>query len=274
MIQCVGSRNETHGYCSRICCSEAVKNALEITKIKPECQVHILYKDIRTYGLMEDYYKEASSAGIRFLKFEDERPPEVTSASDKLTVKVLDRVVDDELVLEPDYLVLSAAVRPQDDNSVLSKMLKVPLSRDKFFLEAHMKLRPVDFATEGVFICGMAHSPKFINETIVQAKAASMRAGIILSKDYLETEGVVASVNEQACRGCGFCVAVCPYDAISLAEVNQFGHMVQVAKVNEVLCKGCGTCVATCLNGAIQQKMFDDNQLLSVLQKCLEVEEE
>jgi heterodisulfide reductase subunit A len=274
MIQCVGSRTETHGYCSRICCGEAVKNALELKAANPDVEIHVLYKDVRTYGMMEDYFRKASESGVQFLKYEDDQVPNVTVNSGQPKVEVQDRVIGDTISLEPDYLVLSAAVRPQDDNKVLSKMLKVPLNRDNFFLEAHMKLRPVDFATEGVFICGIAHNPKFIGETITQAKAAAMRAGIVLSKDYLETEGMVANVNEQACRGCGFCVAVCPYDAIELAEVNQYGHKVKVAKVNEVLCKGCGTCVATCLNGAIQQKMFDDNQLLSVLEKCLEVEEE
>lgn len=273
MIQCVGSRNETHGYCSRICCAEAVKNAIEIKERNPDCEIHILYKDIRTYGLMEDYYKKASDLGVRFLRFEDDSQPSVKVEGDRPSVEIEDKLIGENLRFEPDLVVLSAAVRPQEDNHVLSQMLKVPLNRDRFFLEAHMKLRPVDFATEGVFICGMAHSPKLINETITQAKAAAMRAGIILSKEFLETEGIIAYVNESACRGCGFCVSVCPYDAIELVEVNQFGHKAMVASVNAVLCKGCGTCASTCLNGAIQQKMFEDKQLLSMLKEVLEVEE-
>jgi len=274
MIQCVGSRNETHGYCSRICCAEAVKNSIEIRERLPDCSIDILYKDIRTYGMLEDYYKKASGAGVRFMKYDDDRLPTVRLENGKPKVTAPDNIIGEDIELEPDYVVLSTAVRPQVDNKVLSKMLKVPLNRDKFFLEAHMKLRPVDFSTEGVFICGMAHSPKLISETIIQAKAAAMRAGIILSKDFLETEGVVATVDGQKCRGCGFCVEVCPYDAIKLEESNQYGHIVKTARVNEVLCKGCGTCVATCLNGAVQQKMFDDNQLLSMLKNCLEAEEE
>jgi heterodisulfide reductase subunit A len=273
MIQCVGSRDEEHGYCSRICCGEAVKNALAIKKLKPECDVDVLYKDIRTYGLMEDYFKEAGEAGIRFLMFDDNNKPKVSVTDGKPDVEIRDFVIGENVKYSPDLLVLSAAVRPQEDNSKLSQMLKVPLNRDGFFLEAHMKLRPVDFATEGVFICGMAHSPKFINETITQARAAAMRAGIILSKPFLETEGMIAFVTEEKCRGCGFCVSVCPYEAIELVEINSYGHKMNVAKVNEALCKGCGTCAAVCLNGAIQQKMFEDTQLLSMIARCLEVED-
>jgi heterodisulfide reductase subunit A len=166
-------------------------------------------------------------------------------------------------------LVLSTAILPQPENEELGKMLKVPLSKDKFFLEAHMKLRPVDFATDGVFLCGMAHSSKFIDECISQAAATASRAATVLSKNTLESEGIISFVNETECRGCGLCVEACPYNAIDLKEVNQFGHTEQVAHVNEILCKGCGTCAAACLSGAIQQHKFEDRQIMVMIESFL-----
>jgi heterodisulfide reductase subunit A len=271
MIQCVGSRNEVRPYCSRICCSVAIKNALRLKELKPELNIYILYRDIRTYGLKEKYYYNASEHGVRFIRFDDNETPEVNLTSDKqITVKTIDHVLGETLVLNPDLLVLSSAILPQPDNEEFAKMLKVPLSKDKFYLEAHMKLRPVDFATEGVFICGLAHSPKFIDECISQAAAAAARACTILNKEFIESEGIVSYVNEATCRGCGYCVEACPYNAIELKEVNQFGHVVKVASVNEILCKGCGSCAAACLSGSIQQKRFEDRQIMTMIESFLE----
>jgi heterodisulfide reductase subunit A len=278
MIQCVGSRNDERPYCSRICCTVAIKNALQLKNRYPGANIYILYRDIRTYGLREKYYYQAGELGIRFIRYDTELPPKVdlieTQGAREIQIKTFDKVLDSEIILKPDLLVLSTAILPQPDNEDLGKMLKVPLSKDKFFLEAHMKLRPVDFATDGVFICGMAHSSKFIDECISQAAATASRAATVLSKNTLESEGIISYVNEDECRGCGLCVEACPYNAIELKEVNQFGNTVSVASVNDILCKGCGSCAAACLSGAIQQRKFEDRQIMTMIESFLSTEKE
>jgi heterodisulfide reductase subunit A len=274
MIQCVGSRNDERPYCSRICCSVAIKNALRLKELNPQVNIYILYRDIRTYGLREKYYFQAAEKGIRFIRYDDDEPPKVAKlAENGLTVNTFDHVLGKNIELRPDILVLSSAMLPQPDNEELAKMLKVPLSKDKFYLEAHMKLRPVDFATEGVFLCGLAHNIKFIDECISQAAATASRACTILSKDLIESEGIVSYVDESTCRGCGYCVEACPYNAIELKEVNQFGHVAEVANVNEILCKGCGSCAAACLSGSIQQRKFEDRQIMTMIESFLAPED-
>ncbi len=255
MIQCVGCRNEERPYCSRVCCTEAVKNALKIEELKPDANVYVLFKDIRTYGFSEVFYEEAAKKGIKFIRYDDETKPEV---SDKkgLRVKIKEQFLDEEIVIEPDLLVLSAATIPHPDNGELAQMLKVPLSKHGFFLEAHMKLRPVEFATEGIFLCGLAHSPKFFEECVSQASAAVSRASTILSKEILEAEGVVSTIDENICTGCGTCVVLCPFNAIEKDEND-------IARVTEVLCKGCGTCAASCPEKAVSLKQFTDEQLIA-----------
>jgi len=255
MIQCVGARNETRPNCSRICCSQAVKNALRIKELNPETEVYVLYKDIRTYGFKEDYYREAAGKGVLFLNFDDEHEPKTAVENGKLTVSAWDPVIKNWIPLETDLLVLSAATISNPDNERLAKMLKVPLSSDGFFLEAHMKLRPLDFATDGIFLCGMAHWPKFIGESVSQACGAAGRAAIILSNKTLQAEGTVSHVDESLCVGCGLCVSICPYRAIEKDEKG-------LAKVNEVLCKGCGTCAASCPKRAIVMRQFTDDQIV------------
>jgi heterodisulfide reductase subunit A len=257
MIQCVGSRNEERPYCSRVCCTEAVKNALKIKEIKPDANIFVLFKDIRTYGFSEVFYEEAARKGIKFIRFDDETQPLV---SDKkgLEVRVLDHFIGEELLIKPDLLILSPATVPQPDNSTLAQMLKVPLSKHGFFLEAHMKLRPVEFATEGIFLCGLAHSPKFFEECVAQAKAAVSRASTILSKGVLEAEGMVSYINEDKCTGCGTCIVLCPFNALEKDENEK-------AKVTEVLCKGCGTCAASCPEKAASVRQFTDEQLIAQL---------
>jgi heterodisulfide reductase subunit A len=256
MIQCIGSRNETRPNCSRICCSQAVKNALKIKEVSPETEVYVLYKDVRTYGFKEDYYREAAEKGVLFIAFDDEHEPETLPEKGKLTVTAWEPVLKAWVPIETDLLVLSAATIPNSDNERLAKMLKVPLSKDGFFLEAHMKLRPLDFATDGIFLCGMAHWPKSIGESISQACGAAARATIILSKKSLEAEGTVSFVDENMCIGCGLCISICPYSAIDKTEKG-------LAKVNEVLCKGCGTCAASCPKRAITMHQFTDAQLIA-----------
>lgn len=252
MIQCVGSRTAERPYCSRLCCGQAVKNAMEIKKISPQTEVYILYRDMRTYGLMEPYYRQARAAGVTFLRFDAERPPEVR-AGEALQVIVHDEMLDADIALEADRVVLSVAVVPRDDADELAKLLKVPRTADGFFQEAHLKLRPVDFASDGIYLCGMAHYPKkALTETVTQALAAAGRAATVLSNRTIEIEPIISHVNEDKCDGCAYCVDPCPFKAITLVEYqNEAGQTKKRVVVDETLCKGCGTCQATCPKNAI-----------------------
>ena len=232
-------------------------------------EIYILYRDMRTYGLMEDYYREAAEREVKFIRYDVEDKPEVKivqkDGQDILRVMVTDPMLGQRLALDADILTLGVATVAPDRNTELSHLLKVPLNEDGFFMEAHMKLRPVDFATDGIFMCGLAHSPKFINESIAQAQAAASRAATILSKDTITTQGIVCSVDEAICSGCGNCERVCPYSAI------QVDWQEKVAKVNQTLCKGCGTCCAACPSGAAQLKGFKREQIFSMIGAALGV---
>ena len=265
MIQCVGSRDDDHPYCSRVCCTEAIKNALKIKEINNKANVYILYRDMRTYGFKEDYYQKAREKGIIFIRYTPDRKPKVKQDDDRLTVKIFDELLNENLVIDTDILTLSVGIIPYEENHRMSQLLKVPLNEDGFFLEAHMKLRPVDFATDGVFLAGMAHSPKFIDESISQACAAVSRACTILTKDYLELPGKVAKVIETRCVGCGLCVEICSYQAIELVTKTMDGTEKIVAQVNEALCKGCGACAGACYSGSIQHSGFTDSQILKMI---------
>jgi heterodisulfide reductase subunit A len=263
MIQCVGSRNDERPYCSRICCSEAVKNALTLKSLNPETNVYVLYRDIRTYGFKEDYYEKAREAGVLFIRYDEEKEPRVERGEDGLRVIVHEPILHDDLSIETDLLVLSPGIVSPHENERLSQMLKVPLNADGFFLEAHMKLRPVDFATEGVFLAGLAHSPKSIDETLSQANAAVARALTYLSKTELETIGTISEVDEKRCVGCGLCETVCPYQAIEIASKRTVVGEKQVAQVNKALCKGCGVCAASCRSGSINLKGFTHEEVVA-----------
>jgi len=265
MVQCVGSRNHERPNCSRICCSQAVKNALKIKELSPDTDTYVLYKDMRTFGFKEDFYRQASDKGVIFIRYDDETKPEVTRENGKLSVNAWEPVLQTWIPIEPDLLVLSVATVPNPDNERLAGMLKVPLTKDKFFLEAHMKLRPVDFATDGVFLCGMAHSPKFIDESISQACAAAARAATVLSKSALEMEGSIASVNEELCSGCKICESVCAYNAVEMEQKNEK----PVAKVLEALCKGCGVCGSSCPTKAITLGHFTNEQIMAQVKATL-----
>jgi heterodisulfide reductase subunit A len=265
MIQCVGARNKERPNCARICCGQAIKNAMKIKEKSPETEVYVLYKDLRAYGFKEDYYREAAQKGVLFINYEDERKPQVVNENGKLKITFLEPVINEEVEIEPDIIVLSAATIPNPDNKHVAELLKVPLTKDGFFLEAHMKLRPVDFATEGVFLCGMAHSPKYIDESIAQACAAASRATTILSKLTLEMEGIVANVNEDLCSGCKICEYLCPYSAIEMNEKD--GK--PIAHVIEALCKGCGACGTACPTKAIIMGHFTTEEILAQVKAAL-----
>jgi heterodisulfide reductase subunit A len=251
MVQCVGSRTEERPYCSRYCCGQAVKNALELLRKNPDANVYVLYRDIRTYGFREVYFRKAREKGVVFIRFDESRPPVVEEKDGKLFVRVKDEIVGEEILIPADYLILSTAVVPQQDNGEFARMLKVPVNSDNFFLEAHMKLRPVDFATDGVFMAGLCHSPKYLDETIAQANAAASRAGVLLAQDKIEAEGTISHVDRSRCVACGVCEEVCPFGAVKVIEKETRGGTERYAEVTAALCKGCGLCAASCRSSAI-----------------------
>ena len=262
MIQCVGCRNEERNYCSRVCCSHSIKNALKLKEIKPEMDIYVLYRDMRTYGYKEDYYRAASEKDVKFIRYEaDDKPQVEAGESDDgrpvLKVTVTDPVLGKKLSLDADYLALAAAVIPSSTNAEIAKFFKLSLNPDGFFQEAHVKLRPVDFAADGVFLCGTAHYPKHISETISQAYGAAGRAVTVLSRDSVTASGAVCEVNESDCVSCGACISVCKYGAIDFVDTPQG----RKARVNAVLCKGDGLCNAKCPTGAASLKHFTDQAI-------------
>ncbi|WP_031513011.1 NAD(P)-binding protein [Desulfofalx alkaliphila] len=263
MIQCVGSRQDNRPYCSRICCTQAIKNALKIKEQNPNTNIFVLYRDMRTYGFKEEYYTKARQQGVIFIRYSLDDKPRVTAKGDQVSVLVTDPVLGQPISIDADLLVLSSGIEPGKDNEVLSQHFKVPLNADGFFSEAHMKLRPVDFAADGLYLCGLAHGPKNIEESIAQANAAAVRAVTLLSKPGLESLGITATVDEELCKGCGLCVQACPYGARVLDERNK------VAWVREVLCQGCGACAAVCPSGATQQNGYEKDQLLNMIDAVL-----
>ncbi len=250
-VQCVGSRNETRPYCSRTCCSETLKQALKLKERDPDVNVYVLYREMRAYGFRESYYSKARKLGVTFIRFADDAPPVVTGQNGKLAVTVRAETVDETVQLLVDNVVLAAATIPRESNKTLAQILRVPLGDDNFFLEAHRKLRPIDFATDGIFLCGNAHSPLGLDETISQAFGVAGRAGTILSKDQIDLEPIISHVVEENCDGCAYCIDPCPYKAIALIEYQENGEVKKRVEVNESLCKGCGTCMATCPKAAI-----------------------
>jgi heterodisulfide reductase subunit A-like polyferredoxin len=261
MIQCVGSREPDHPYCSRICCTQAIKNALAIKRKSPDARITILYRDLRTYGFRESIYRQARRAGVIFLEYSEFDKPNVSPGVDgrlEVTLNVQPEVAP--VKLPTDWLILSAGIEPEPENVALAKLLKVPLNEAGFFNEAHVKLRPVDFAAEGIFLAGLAHSPRSITETIAQAQASSVRAVALLSKPQLSAPPIVASVNPRLCSACGLCVEVCPYGARRLEPEMAY------AEVIEVLCQGCGACIAACPNKASQQKGFEFKQVFEMIE--------
>ena len=266
MIQCAGQRDEARPYCSRLCCNQAVRNAIRIKELDPAVNVTVLYQELRAYGGWETAYQRARSLGVQFVRYADGEPPLVERASAGYVVTSRDPLLDIQIRYPVDIVSLAAAVAPdRAGNAKLAQMLKVPQNADGFFMEAHAKLRPVDFATEGVYVAGLAHSPKNLRESAAQGRAAAARAATVLAKPQLETEGTIASVNTSLCAGCGACEAVCAYGAISVQEVVIRRQKVRKAVVNDVLCKGCGTCSATCRCGAVDVGGFSDAQVLNEL---------
>ena len=262
MIQCIGSRNDENPNCSRICCQTAVKNALHIKETYPDANVYVLYRDIRTYGLLENYYTEARRQGVFFFRFDPQDPPVVEAAEDGVEVTFTDHVLNRKLKVSSDLLVLSAGMEAEDTEE-LSSILKLARTAEGYFMEAHVKLRPVDMATEGIFVCGTAHSPKLISETVAQAYAAASRAVTFLSQSQLTLSAVIAKVEADKCASCLICVRSCPYN---VPKINADG----VSEIDEALCHGCGICTAECPAKAIQLNWYEDDQIICKVDALLE----
>ncbi|MGB9629319.1 MAG: FAD-dependent oxidoreductase, partial [Thermodesulfobacteriota bacterium] len=268
MIQCVGSRTPERPNCSRICCSIAVKNALKIKEKNPEVKITILYRDMRTYGLMERYYAQARNQGIQFIPYQLDAKPELKVESGLLHLKVKDQILGEEISLQPDLVVLASAIVPYENES-LAKMLKVPLTSDGFFLEAHMKLRPVDFATDGIFLAGLAHFPKSISESLSQADAAVARATSTIAKGYVNVLPTISEVDQSRCVGCGLCELLCPFSAIRVVETEKGCKAETIA----ASCKGCGVCASSCTQRAITIHHFTDEQLSAQIEALAPLKE-
>ncbi|HHY93954.1 MAG TPA: CoB--CoM heterodisulfide reductase iron-sulfur subunit A family protein, partial [Firmicutes bacterium] len=253
-IQCVGSRNQERNYCSRVCCAQTVKNALWLKRLQPDTQVVVLYRDMRSYGFLEKYYREARGAGIAFLPYREDRPPVLDRAGERLSLKTVDEPSGRLVELQPDLVVLAAAVLPAPGSRELASLLKVPVGEGGFFLETHIKMGPLDFPSAGIYLCGGAHWPKSLAETITQAQGAASRAAVVLSQPSLLVGGVVSQVDESKCAACLTCVRVCPYQ---VPFINERG----VAQIDAVQCQGCGLCAAECPAQAIQLGNYRFDQM-------------
>ncbi len=269
MIQCVGCRQQDRNYCSRVCCSAAMKNALKLKSINKQMDIYVLFRDVRTYGFMEDYYRDASNQDVKFIRFEPDDKPEVEAVEadgrSLLRVTVTDPVLGKKLAIDADFVALAAAVVPSAGAEDIARLFKVPLSQDGFFQEAHVKLRPVDFAAEGVYLCGTAQYPKHLSETISQAHGAAGRALTLLSHDTVVASGSVCEVNEAACVSCGACITACTYGAIEFHDTPRG----KKAAINPVLCKGDGLCTAKCPSGAVLLKHYTNDQVFRQIDAAL-----
>jgi heterodisulfide reductase subunit A len=262
MIQCVEQRTKERPYCSRVCCATAVKNAIALKTKQPKLNVIVLYRDMRTYGFHETKYQEARAKGVIFMRYEDDKLPEL-NLTDNVLLTINEMVSDEKITIEPDMVVLSAPIVPRATRTELSELLRVPLNEDGFFLEAHVKLRPVDFASEGVFLCGSAHAPKFLKETISQANAVAARAATVLSKKALPVSGQIAWVDQDKCISCMTCVHVCPYNSPRINLNNK-------AEVQTAVCMGCGSCTSECPAKAITLRHYTDQQICGAIDNLLQ----
>jgi heterodisulfide reductase subunit A len=262
IINCVGARIPQRTYCGRFCCTTAIKNAIWLKEQASETNVYVLHRDVMAYGVaIEEFYRRAMELGVRFVRYDVESPPQVLGDGRAEAVKVQHQLMGKEVVLPVDLVVLTTPLVARDDNEELSKMLKVPLGSEGFFLEAHLKLRPIEFSTDGVYVCGAARYPCNIPESVSQAYAAAAKASIPIREGLVRVEAITAVCDERTCSACGNCVEVCPFGAVEL----QAGRWGKAAHVNAAQCKGCGACVAACPSGAMQQRGFNDRQLLSMI---------
>ncbi len=270
MIQCAGSRGDDLNYCSKVCCSHAVKNSLKIKEINPDSQVIVLYRDMRTYGFAEDAYREAREKGVIFVPYTMDEKPVIKGSGKNLKVTYNDPILREDVTIAPDLLTMSVGIVPEGTEE-LSKLLKIPVNADSFYLEAHVKLRPVELPVSGVFVCGLAHSPKPVDEIVVQAQAAAAKASIPLVKGYVSVEPTVSNVDKDACIGCGICEALCPYQAIRMVKGDDKKRKAETITAS---CKGCGICASRCPVFAISMGGFTDEQITAQITAFGATEEE
>ena len=260
-IQCVGSRDKQRPYCSRVCCTHTMESAIHLKQIKPEIKVYVFYRDIRTYGEHEYLYKKAREKDIIFIRYTIDNKPEVIIKDGGLFIKATDPIIGLDIEIEADMLTLATAIVPYKDEK-LARFFKIPVNDDGFFMEKHAKLGPSDFATDGVFLCGLAHYPKPVDEAIIQGRAAASRATTLLAQQIINTSGNVSYVNTAMCTGCGVCAAICPFSAASIIKEGPFAGK---SEINPVLCKGCGLCASSCRSGTIYLKGFETEQLMAMI---------
>ncbi len=262
-IQCVGSREPQRRYCSKVCCTHSIQSALRLKELNPEMEIYILFRDIRTYGQREDIYREARARGVAFIRYSLDEKPKVDISDNKLRVTVKDQMIQVPIRIDAEIVTLASAIVPPADNKLLSKLYKLAMNEEGYFQEAHAKLRPVDFAVDGVFMAGLAHGPKPVEESIAQAQAAAARAVCLLAARTIYTSAEVAYTNAAYCSGCGVCVEICPFGAASAdAETGK-------AQINPAQCKGCGLCVASCRSGALNLNGFDQDQTFAMIDEAL-----
>jgi heterodisulfide reductase subunit A len=261
-IQCVGSRIKERPYCSKVCCTHSVLSAVRLKEINPEMDVFIVYRDMRTYGLREDLYREARAKGVVFIRYDENKELNVVKDKDELQVLFTSYVLNREMEIRPDLLILATAIIPPKENPV-AKLFKVPVNSDGFFVEAHVKLRPIDFATDGVFVCGLAHAPKPLDESIAHGLGAASRAVTLLAQKEMFGNAIVAHIDPETCVGCQGCLKVCPYEAIRYLEDRK------ICEINEVICKGCGACAATCPSASAQLRRFTSRQIYAQIEKAM-----
>jgi heterodisulfide reductase subunit A-like polyferredoxin len=262
MIQCVGSREPERAYCCRVCCTQAVKNALKLKEMRPEVEVYVLYREVRTYGFREAHYQAARDAGVVFLRYELPGKPEVEAGRDYLSVKLSEPVTGRTVGLQADLLILSVGVEAEAGGG-LAEALGLPLNGDGFFQEEHAKMKPLDLGKGGIFVAGLAHSPRFLEETIAQAQGAAMRAVSFLAPGVIVDRPAAVWVNERLCSFCGLCVEACPFEA------RVMDYDTRVAEVDYALCQGCGVCAVVCPNKATLQKTFEHKQLMAAIEMAL-----
>ena len=263
-IQCVGSRCDERPYCSKVCCSGTVRLAARLRELSPDCKIYVLYRDLRTYGLLEQHYLNSRRDGTIYVKYDPENKPKVEAAGDKVNVTMHDPVLNRDITVSADLLTLSAAIDPAESNPDMGRLFKVTVNSQGYFMEAHMKLRPVDFTTEGVFLAGLAHYPKPLDESIAQATAAAQRASIMLSQKEMTFPGVISKVDPDKCAVCLTCVRLCPYGA---PFINEETH---AAEIVPALCQGCGICSSVCPARAIDLQHFRDDQIFQEIDALLE----
>jgi heterodisulfide reductase subunit A len=271
-IQCVGSREKGRMYCSKVCCTHSVQSAIELKREDPSRNVYILYRDMRTYGEREYLFKKAREMGVVFINYELHGKPKVTENGKRIDVDVWDHVLHRPLRIKADMVILATAIVANTQGSGLAQLFKLPVDGNGFYQEAHAKLRPVDFTTDGMFTAGLAHYPKPVDESISQALAASARAATILSKKVVSLDAIKAVVNKETCDGCALCIDVCPYHAIDLLEVQHDGRQAtKIIRVNSAKCKGCGLCQGSCPKRGVDVAGFTMEQLTSQVRAALNI---